>query len=326
LAIMSLPKLPAQAAYIHLRNASRRNALSKDVLNDLRTQLRTHLTSPKTGSVQLIPRFNFLSQRGPRKEKTPNSDPESSVADKHWDPDAATGYRYLLNAKTWEEERAGLPKVLVLRSEGPVFSSGHDLAELASASPEQTGELFHLCNEVLSLIWRSPVPIVCPIQGLATGAGLQLALTCDYPIALDATEFQLPGSSIGLPCTGPASVLSHQISPARAYRMFLLGERVAAKDLSDAVDVVTTPEHAESTDTAAAAFEARVSNVVERLVGMSGLTMAQGKWAYATQLGNLKPALRGIWATHAMTFHAQSADAREGMRAFVAKEQPKWTT
>lgn len=317
---MAFPKLPAKAAYIHLNNPRKRNALSLSVLRDLRTQIHRHLTSPKTGNLLLLPPF--------RRETLD----QLKIQNGRHNP-----FKWLTDSAAWREEREGLPNVLVLRSEGPVFSAGHDLSELQQASPAEAKETFALCAEVMTLIRRSPAPVVCPVQGLATAAGFQLAMTTDSPIALGSTMFQLPGMRIGLPCTSPATAVSRRLPPALAYRLFATGEPISAHELGSGVlDVVPVPEHAESTDTAALAFEARVEAVVKRLAEeTAGQPQAFGKWAYWAQLGvNNDGAEDGgdgyevaaKWAGNVMAMRAQSEDAKEGMRAFMDKRTPKWKT
>lgn len=319
---MAFPKLPAKAAYIHLNNPKKRNALSVSVLQDLRTQLHRHLTSPRTGRLLLLPRFK------PDTIKALKSD----TVDSNYGPT-----KWLTDSETWRRDREGLPNVLVLRSEGPVFSAGHDLRELRQAPDDEVRRTFALCAEVMSLIRRSPAPVVCPIHGLASAAGFQLAMSTDYPIALGSTRFQLPGMRIGLPCTSPATAVSRRLPAALAYRLFSTGESISAQELGAGVlDVVPVPEHAESTDTAAAAFEARVEEVVRRLAEeTAGQPQAFGKWAYWTQLSVHNRGEREFadeydaaaqWAGGVMAMHAQSEDAKEGMSAFVEKKTPKWKT
>lgn len=319
---MAFPKLPAKAAYIHLNNPNKRNALSLSVLQDLRTQLRRHLTSPRTGRLLLLPPFV------PDAIATLRSHPRNSSEDPS---------KWLTNGKAWRREREGLPNVLVLRSEGPVFSAGHDLAELRRASPEDARRTFALCAEVMSLIRRSPAPVVCPVQGLATAAGFQLAMSTDHPVALGSTLFQLPGMRIGLPCTSPATAVSRRLPAGLAYRLFATGESISARELGAGVlDVVPVPEHAESTDTAAAAFEARVDAVVRRLAEeTAGQPQAFGKWAFWAQLAAKGQNERDVaddyeaalhWASGIMAMHAQSEDAKEGMSAWLEKRAPEWKT
>ncbi|RYP75523.1 hypothetical protein DL771_002408 [Monosporascus sp. 5C6A] len=224
----------------------------------------------------------------------------------------------------WSAAREDLPNVLVLRSEGPVFSSGHDLKEISSMDRGEVSETFALCAEVMSLIRRSPALVVGVVQGLATAAGAQLALTTDLPIACASTEFRLPGASIGLPCTSPSTVLSRRLGNAFTYRMLALAEPVRADQLPGGV--VETVADGE------AALEKRVSEMVEKLACRSaGQPQALGKWAYWTQVGMQGGDQGGDgyedaakWAARVMALHAKCVDAEEGIRSFFEKREPKW--
>jgi enoyl-CoA hydratase/carnithine racemase len=315
---MNFPKLPAKAAYLTIDNARRRNALSIAVLRSLRDQLHKFNTSPVDGKVRILPPFQPSILQDLEKATSATDLPES-IREHAW---------VLLNGAAWREHRADLPKVLVLRSSGPVFSAGHDLSELRGLSHDEVKETFALCAEVMSLIRRSPMPIIGAVHGLATAAGCQLALTTDLPIARASTPFQLPGASIGLPCTSPSTAVSRKLgSNAFTYRMLALAEPIRADELpGQAVDVVK-----EDTEEA---FEARVSSVVQRLVDLPAQPQAFGKWAFWTQVG-----IRGTnggqadgyedavsWAGKVMALHARGEDAREGMEAFAHKRKAEWKT
>lgn len=341
---------------MRLSNPARRNALGLSVLRSLRSQLTAHLTSRRSGRLLLLPPFapRVLREleadadavgRGHVRAEHPHAHSSSS----------SCSYRWLVDASEWRREREGLPDVLVLRSDSdgagagggggkpPVFSSGHDLRELAALPPEQVRETFALCADVMALVRRSPAVVVCAVDGLATAAGCQLALTADVAVALATTPFSLPGMAIGLPCSSPATALSRRVPPARAYRMFATAEPVVAADLGGAVDVVPVPDRADAAGAAAAAaFEARVDAVVRRLAEQSpAQPQALGKWAFWTQLGMgggfgsgdeaasgeddpFQEAAR--WAGRVMALHARADDAREGIRAFLAKQTPQWVT
>ncbi|CAM1502560.1 Fc.00g000010.m01.CDS01 [Cosmosporella sp. VM-42] len=319
---MHLPKLPVNAAYIRLSNPQRRNALSFAVLQDLKAQLVHALTSP-SGKLRILPPCNSKTLTNLENATSgPNSDTEDW---KH--------YGWLVNASEWARERAGLPDVLVLRSEGPVFSSGHDLKELTQLRPDEVKSLFSLCAEVMTLIRRSPALVVCPIQGLATAAGFQVAMATDYPIALSNTTVCLPGARIGLPCTSPSTAISRRLPPAMTYRLLATAQPVTAADIPGAIDVVWNLNHNQTTYQASAAFEKRVADVVQNLVSMSAQQQAVGKWAYWTQLGisssdghedgdGFESAAQ--WAGRVMAMHAKSGDAKEGIDAFLQKRPPAW--
>ena len=155
-------------------------------------------------------------------------------------------------------------------------------------------------------------------------------MSADYPIALENTPFRLPGASIGLPCTSPATAVSRHLPPALTYRLLATAESIMAKDMCGAIDVVPVPEHAEASDTAAAAFEARVATVVQKLaVETAGQPQALGKWAFWTQLGIKGEGGDGYeqavtWAGRVMALHAKSEDAEEGITSFFEKRKPIW--
>ena len=214
--------------------------------------------------------------------------------------------------------------MIVLRSSGPVFCAGHDLGELKQLPNEEVKETFALCAEVMGLIRRFPAPVVGVIQGLATAAGAQLALTTDLPIALAGTPFRLPGASLGLPCTSPSTAVSRRLGPAFTYRMLALAESVRVEQMGGAVDVVAgdTPE----------ALETRVQEVVSRLAEQTApQPQALGKWAFWTQVGLNGREVGGDgyeeaveWTGRVMALHARSEAAREGMASFLEKRKPEW--
>ena len=313
---MHWPKLPAKAAYLALNNPKRRNALSLAVLRDLRDQLHKYNTWPGDGKLRILPPF------------------QRSVLQKleaaHDKSDARTTdeYGWLVDAAKWREVRDGLPSVLVLRSDGPVFSAGHDLGELRQLPHDEVKETFAMCAEVMSLIRRSPTPVIGYIQGLATAAGCQLALTTDLPFACASTQFRLPGASMGLPCTSPSTAVSRSLGNAFTYRMLALAEPLRADQLPNGALEVVADE---------TVLEARVGDTVNYLATKTAAQpQALGKWAYWTQVGFTGRGEGGgggngyedavEWAGRVMALHARSADAREGINAFFEKRKPKWKT
>jgi enoyl-CoA hydratase/carnithine racemase len=325
----SWPALPARAAYLALHNASRRNALSLSILRDLRAQLHKYNTSPLDNKLRLLPPFS------------PALLPTLEAAASGSSPDPATdAHAWLVDSARWRAERHGLPNVIVLRSSGPVFCAGHDLAELHALGNEEVKETFALCAEVMGLIRRSPAPVVCVVQGLATAAGAQLALTADLPIALAGTLFRLPGASLGLPCTSPSTAVSRRVGAAMTYRMLALAEPVRAEELRGAVDVVAFAgdgdgdgdEHAHGHGHGLEVLEERVREVVARLAEQTApQPQALGKWAFWTQVG-LNGREKGgdgyeeavEWTGRVMALHVRSEDAREGMASFLEKRKPEW--
>lgn len=148
-------------------------------------------------------------------------------------------------------------------------------------------------------------------------------MSADYPIAMADTKFQLPGISIGVPCTSSSIQVSRRVPSALVHRMLLTGESVRADQLHGAVDVVPVPEHAESTDTTRIAFENRIEEVVQRLVSVPSQPQALSKAAYWAQL-NMAP-----WRAYQMAWnfshsHIANEDGKEGIAAFLEKREANW--
>lgn len=350
-----LPSLPSKAAYLRLSNYKRRNALSVAVLQDLRSQLIKYNTSPDSGRLLLLPPFKTSELY--RLDKASDATSESTTIQHN----AQDDYSWLVDGKAWTRSRRGLPNVLVLRSDGDlgsVFSAGHDLGEIQSLAASKTerdaagiakvSDVFDLCAEVMSLIRRSPALVVCVVQGLATAAGAQLALACDFTVALETTVFRLPGMTLGLPCTSPATSASRRLGTNRAWRMFASAEGVEAGGLGDAIDVVPDPGRRPggdqtSTGTRSEALESRVAQLVRTLASFPGQPQALGKWTFMTQAGITGSDWTDVngqvrqgnggdgfddavqWTGKAMALHARSTDAQEGISAFLHKRKPVWT-
>ena len=96
-------------------------------------------------------------------------------------------------------------KVILLRSTGPSFCSGHDLKEVKSFSNSSTklSNLFNKCSKMMMTIRNLPQPVIACVDGVAAAAGCQLVASCDIAIATNKSFFQTPGVNIGLFCSTP---------------------------------------------------------------------------------------------------------------------------
>ncbi|MGH9676036.1 MAG: enoyl-CoA hydratase-related protein, partial [Candidatus Acidiferrum sp.] len=107
-------------------------------------------------------------------------------------------------------------RAVVLAANGPVFSSGHDLAEMTGRAREDYDDLFSLCSRVMLGLRHLPQPVIARVQGTATAAGCQLVATCDLAVAAEEATFATPGVKIGLFCTTPMVPLVRTIPPRAA--------------------------------------------------------------------------------------------------------------
>ena len=112
---------------------------------------------------------------------------------------------------------------VVLGGKGPVFSAGHDFADLAGADLDAARTLLETCTDLLDTMQAIPQPIVARVHGLATAAGCQLVATADLAVAAESAGFAAPGGKGGWFCHTPMVAIGRNVGPqagarARAHR------------------------------------------------------------------------------------------------------------
>jgi enoyl-CoA hydratase/carnithine racemase len=206
-------------------------------------------------------------------------------------------------------------RVVIVAGNGPVFCSGHDLAEMAGLSESDHRALFELCSRVMLGLRRLEQPVIAKVHGVATAAGCQLVAACDLAVAAEAAAFATPGVKIGLFCTTPMIPLVRVIPPRAALEMLLTGAPISARralELGLVNRVV--PDH--ELDTAVQSF-------ADAILAMSPRVIGRGKRAFY-ELQGLDEATAYEQAIEIMVDNAQSGDAREGISAFLQKRTPRW--
>ena len=77
---------------------------------------------------------------------------------------------------------------VILAANGPVFSAGHNFADMAGADAAHLQQLFAACTDMMNSIQNMPQPVLARVHALATAAGCQLVATCDLVIASEQAE------------------------------------------------------------------------------------------------------------------------------------------
>ena len=122
-------------------------------------------------------------------------------------------------------------RVIVLTARGKTFCAGADIKERA-AMKEEAGEyqaLNRLVREMFYSIMECSRPVICAVNGTALGAGMALVLCCDILIASEDAVFGMPEVDVGL--AGGVKFLERHLTPSKARRMLLTGQRVPAPEL-----------------------------------------------------------------------------------------------
>ncbi len=127
-------------------------------------------------------------------------------------------------------EKSGARAVL-LAGAGRAFCAGQDLADLRMDGPKEIQEILREdFNPLVTRIRNLPMPVVCAVNGVAAGAGANLALCCDLVLAAKSAKFLQAFAKIGLiPDAGGTWTLSRQVGEARAKGLSMLAEPLPAE-------------------------------------------------------------------------------------------------
>src|SRR5260370_32898858 len=113
---------------------------------------------------------------------------------------------------------------IVLAGRGPVFSSGHDLADVADAGLPRARSLLMTCTELMTLIQQVPQPVVARVHGLATAAGGQLVASTYLAVASEDAGFAAPGGKGGCFCHTPMVAIPRNVGRKHAAEMAMSGD------------------------------------------------------------------------------------------------------
>lgn len=205
--------------------------------------------------------------------------------------------------------------VVILQTEGKVFSSGHDLGEMTGRGIDEYRRIFDACTKLMTKIQSIPQPVIAQVQGVATAAGCQLVASCDLAVASSDATFATPGVKIGLFCTTPMVALTRAIGRKRAMEMLLTGR---------AIDAATAMEWGlVNRVVPAAGLASETRKLASEIAAASSFTIALGKQAYYKQI-DLDQAGAYEYAKEVMSQNALAEDAQEGIGAFLGKRKACW--
>ena len=204
---------------------------------------------------------------------------------------------------------------IVLAGNGPVFSAGHDFADVVDADLQGVRSLLMTCTELMTLIQQVPQPVVARVHGLATAAGCQLVASADLAVASEDAGFAAPGGKGGWFCHTPMVAIARNIGRKRAAELAMSGDVIDARTALD-WGLVNRVVPAAQLDTA-------VQDLLDRVTRGSADSKSIGKQALYAQIDLDQPKAYA-YAIEVMAATSQLPDAREGMHAFLDKRKPNW--
>ena len=208
-------------------------------------------------------------------------------------------------------------RALLLTGAGRAFCAGQDLAEAMpkeGPAPDLGDIVARGYNPIVRTIRQLDKPVVCAVNGVAAGAGANLAFACDFVLASSDAAFIQSFSKIGLvPDTGGTFFLPRLVGMARATALMMLADKVTAADavsiglILRAVDAPKLLEEATALARQLATRPTRGLGLIKRALNASATNGLDEQLALEAQL---------------QAEAGSTADYREGVKAFLEKRAP----
>jgi enoyl-CoA hydratase/3-hydroxyacyl-CoA dehydrogenase len=216
--------------------------------------------------------------------------------------------------KVWAAVKDGGVRALVIASSNPfLYSAGADIKAFTTMDESSGEKLIHAAHALFSELGRDGIATIAAVNGLAFGGGCELAMACDVRIAARSAIFGQPEVKLGIiPGFGGTQRLPRLVGTNKALEMNLVGDPILADEAFELGLVNRLVEDHELLDTAL--LWAR------KLAGQAPIAVAQIK--RVSGAGDLDEGIEAEKGAFAEVF--ASADAKEGISAFLGKRAPQF--
>jgi cyclohexa-1,5-dienecarbonyl-CoA hydratase len=214
-------------------------------------------------------------------------------------------------------EAAGHPvTAIVLAADGPHFSFG---ASVEEHLPDMIGDTLAALHGLLRTVAHTPAPVIAAVRGQCLGGGFELVLACDLIVAEATAQFACPEIKLGVFAPAASALLPVRAGQATASRMLLGAESISGA------------EAAAQGWVARAVPAGELDGVVERWLETEFLPRSASSLGYACRAARLRvrealehelPMLEHLYLNELM----RTPDAVEGIRAFLEKRAPQWSS
>lgn len=209
-------------------------------------------------------------------------------------------------------------RCIYLTGNGKAFCAGQDLSELTGENPPGFEVILsEHYNPIITRIRKIAKPVLCAVNGVAAGAGANIALACDVVVAANSASFIQAFSKIGLiPDSGGTFTLPRLIGFQKASALMMLGDKVPATE-AERIGMIYKVMADEN-------FLADSFSIAETLSQMPTKGLAYTKMALNASLNN--SLAEQLHKEDELQFKAaHTADYKEGVNAFMEKRAPKFT-
>jgi 2-(1,2-epoxy-1,2-dihydrophenyl)acetyl-CoA isomerase len=212
-------------------------------------------------------------------------------------------------------------RVLIVTGAGRAFCAGQDLTDRAVAPGAEPADLAASIEQyykpLVVALRRLPMPVIAAVNGVAAGAGANIALACDLVVAARSASFVQAFSKLGLvPDSGGTWFLPRLVGTARAVGLAMLAEKLSAEDAAAWGLIWRCVADAE--------FPAAVDSLATHLASAPTRGLARTKQAIYESFGRTLEQQLDVERDYQGEL-GRSADYAEGVAAFSAKRAPRFT-
>jgi 2-(1,2-epoxy-1,2-dihydrophenyl)acetyl-CoA isomerase len=208
-------------------------------------------------------------------------------------------------------------RCIVLTGVGKAFCAGEDLQEVIDPNgPAMTDILKLGYNPIVERIRQMPKPVIAAVNGVAAGAGCNIALACDITIATQSAAFTQAFSKIGLiPDSGGTWTLPRLVGLQRATALMMLSDKISADQAASYGMIWKSVPDAE--------YQAEIARVANTLASMPTYALALTKQALSASFSNTFEQQLNV-EDKLQTSAGNSQDYKEGVAAFLEKRKPQF--
>jgi 2-(1,2-epoxy-1,2-dihydrophenyl)acetyl-CoA isomerase len=209
-------------------------------------------------------------------------------------------------------------RALLITGAGRAFCAGEDLASVSGSEPIDHGDVLRQrYNPMIEAIHRLEKPTIAAIHGAAAGAGMSLALVCDFRLAAENASFIEAFIHIGLvPDSGSIYFLPRIVGVAKALELAILGEKISAEQAYQ-LGLVTKVVESEQLQAEALAFARKLAAMPTRAIGLIKRSLDYGLNHSLTETLE--------YEAYAQEIAGKTEDHQEGVRAFMEKRRPNFS-
>lgn len=208
-------------------------------------------------------------------------------------------------------------RAVVLTGAGKAFCTGQDLRELTGPdAPPMEQILSEHFNPIVLKIRACAKPVVAAVNGVAAGAGANIALACDVVLASERASFIQAFTKVGLiPDSGGTWMLPRIVGFQKASALMMTGDKLSAGD-AERLGMVYRVVGADELEDAAAALAHQLARMPTKALALAKQALELGATQTLEQQLDTEDQLQRI--------AAETADFKEGVAAFVGKRKPKF--